>query len=157
MRVDFINPFIESADHVFAQLMDETLTKGRLSLKMADMPYPNVCIVLGVVGDIAGQVIYGASEESAVAIASAMMMGVPVEELNDMAKSAISELGNMITGRATMGLEKVGYRVGISPPTIITGTDVRMASPKTQILVVPLSSPRIPSFDIHVGLEERDK
>ncbi len=155
MRVEFINPFLEAADHVFGELLSVTLSRGRLSMKMPDMNYPQVSIVLGVVGQVHGQVIYGSSYDTAKAIASKMMMGAPVDSLNDMARSALAELGNMITGQATMGLEHAGFRVDISPPTIITGTDIRIATPKTQILLVPLEHPDLGKFEIHVGLEER--
>lgn len=154
MRVEFINPFLEAADHVFEQMTGTALTRGRTSLKAPKIPYPDVCIVLGVVGQVSGQVIYGASKESAQRIAAKMMMGMPVDELNEIALSALAELGNMITGRASISLESAGFTAQISPPTVIIGNGLHMSSPKTQILVVPLSGAELGQFDIHVGLDE---
>ena len=153
MRVEFINPFLESADEVLDQLVQLKTTRGRLTLKMPTQPYPEVCIVLGVIGKVEGQVIYGLNDVSARQIASKMMMGLPVENLDDMAKSALAELGNMITGRATIGLESAGFSCNISPPTLITGSNITVSSPMTQILVVPLET-EAGTIDIHVGLEE---
>ena len=44
----------------------------------------------------------------AIGIFSAMM-GEPVTELDDLGRSAIGELGNMITGQAAIMLEEAGY------------------------------------------------
>ncbi len=157
MRVDFINPFLEAADEVLLQLVQLNTERGRLALKMANQPYPELCIVLGVVGKVEGQVIYGMNNQTGCQIASKMMMGLEVKELDDMAKSALAELGNMITGRATIGLENAGYGCEISPPTLITGANISISSPSTQILVVPLTT-EAGTVDLHVGLEEtKDK
>jgi len=153
MRVEFINPFMEAADEVLLQLVQLQTNRGRLALKMPNQSYPDLCIVLGVVGKVEGQVIYGMDNKTACQIASKMMMGLAVEQLDDMAKSAVAELGNMITGRATIGLEHAGYGCEISPPTLITGANISISSPSTQILVVPLNT-EVGTIDLHVGLEE---
>ncbi|HPA46669.1 MAG TPA: chemotaxis protein CheX [bacterium] len=153
MRVEFINPFLEAADEVLIQLIQLKTIRGRLALKMPNQPYPEICIVLGVVGKVEGQVIYGMQDDCARKIASRMMMGLPVESLDDMAKSALAELGNMVTGRASIGLESAGYPCDISPPTLITAKNITVSSPSTQILVVPLET-ELGIIDLHVGLEE---
>jgi len=46
--------------------------------------------------------------------------------LDDLAMSAIGELGNMIAGALAMNLEKVGCRIIISPPTVVTGKNLKL-------------------------------
>ncbi len=58
-----------------------------------------ICIV-GIVGDIKGNIVYSIDSEDALKIASTMMMGMEINVLDDMAKSAISELTNMLTANA---------------------------------------------------------
>lgn len=48
-----------------------------------------------------------------------MMMGAEVLELDDMAKRALGELGNMITGKASVKLETIGVTINISPPELV--------------------------------------
>ncbi len=45
-------------------------------------------------------------------------MGMPVTELDDMATSAISELGNMIMGNAATIFSTKGIVIDITPPTV---------------------------------------
>ena len=66
-----------------------------------------------------------------------MMMGMPVENLDDMAISAISELGNMIMGTAATMLSENGVIIDITPPVVELGT-VFMNMKSFQNVCVPL-------------------
>ncbi len=43
---------------------------------------------------------------------------------DNLAESAIAEMGNIITGQAAIGLEEQGYVCKLSPPTLISGKGV---------------------------------
>ena len=59
---------------------------------------------IGVSGRLEGNVLYGFSGESAQSIVG-VMLGEPVSTVNDeLALSAIGEIGNMITGNAAARL-----------------------------------------------------
>ena len=80
------------------------------------------------------------------------MIGVEVTSLDEMAWSALSELGNMITGNAATLLSQNGYDLDITPPSVIRGTDVEVST-RVPALVVPLSTP-FGRVEINVALEE---
>lgn len=61
------------------------------------------------------------NEDDAKKIASAMMMGMPVDEFNELAQSAISELVNMLTANASTNFSNNDVNVDISTPTLIHG------------------------------------
>ena len=61
------------------------------------------------------------SEETAKFVASTMMMGMPVESMDDMAQSAISELANMLTANSATNLSQMGIEVDISTPILTIG------------------------------------
>lgn len=83
---------------------------------------PNsIAVKLCLTGDRNGTVFIRFSEENAKKVASAMMMGMPIEELDDMALSALAELGNMIMGGASIELSNAGVSTDITTPTLITG------------------------------------
>jgi len=64
------------------------------------------------------------TEESAQSIVG-VMLGEPVSTVNDeLALSAIGEIGNMITGNAAARLAQLGYTCNISPPVIINPAEV---------------------------------
>lgn len=153
MRVEYINPFIQAATDVIKELLKEDTRRGDLSLKAAMFACQQVSVVLGLVGEeVKGQVIYGLTEESALKIATRMMGGIPMTEMDELTRSAIGELGNMITGRASGILERTGVAVEISPPTLIIGSDFQVASSRARMLSVPIIFDGI-TLEINVGLD----
>ncbi|MDK2905916.1 MAG: chemotaxis protein CheX [Eubacteriaceae bacterium] len=65
-----------------------------------------------------------------------MMMGMPVEEFDDMAQSALSELSNMLTANATINFSNKGITVDISVPTLMHGEKIELSLNKEEILEV---------------------
>jgi len=76
----------------------------------------DVNTIIGVTGQLEGQVIYTFEEKVAVRIASALI-GETVDGLDDMAKSAVAELTNVMTGNAAISLSENGYSCVLTPPT----------------------------------------
>jgi chemotaxis protein CheX len=66
------------------------------------------------------------------------MIGEDVPELDALAQSAIAELANMITGQASIALEKNGYPSDMSPPVLLMGDGSSIATFDLTRLVVPL-------------------
>jgi chemotaxis protein CheX len=66
------------------------------------------------------------------------MLGEKIEELDGLAQSGIAELGNVITGRASMNLSKAGFESNISPPSLVIGSGASISTLDTPRLVVPL-------------------
>ena len=81
----------------------------------------SIAVVLEFVGDIIGKVVIRFNEDNAKKTASAMMCGMPVEELDEMATSALSELGNMIMGGAATNIAEKGATVDITTPVLESG------------------------------------
>jgi chemotaxis protein CheX len=111
-----------------------------------------VILTLGIVGDKKGNVAYAINTEGAMQIASTMMMGMPVEELDDMAKSAISELSNMLTANASINFSNEAINVDISPPTMLTGEEIELSMSKDQVLCVEFNIDGI-CMEINVALD----
>lgn len=121
MDVNHINPIFKAFNNVMPQLgLGEVVKKG-LSLKGRYIESPGVVIIIGLIGDIKGNIIYGMTEESAKKIASTMMMGMPVEELDELAQSALSELSNMLTANAATNFSEQNIVMDISTPTLVYG------------------------------------
>lgn len=140
MKVEYVNPFVQATVDVLQGIGDVSPKKG--SLKMLNKPAPSygVSSLIGVVGEVKGQVVYSLKEETAKKIASVMMMGMPVDDFDEIAKSAISELSNMITGNAVTQLVATGVNVDISPPSLITGNNVVISSSSLKTLVVDIET-----------------
>ncbi len=150
MDVKYINPFIEAFLSVMPQLGFEKVEKTNLSLKDCSLTYTGVIMTVGIVGEIKGNVVYYLDLESAKKVASTMMMGMPVDDFNEMAQSAISELANMLTANAATFFSNIGITVDISTPTLLYGDQVSVKMNSSQILCIQLLADDIP-IDINIA------
>lgn len=154
MDIKYINPFMESFSTVMPQVGFSSVTKGNLSVKNKELISSGVIIIVGIVGAIKGNVVYVIDMESAKKIASTMMMGMPVAELDDMAKSALSELTNMLTANAATFFSQLEIPIDISTPTLLHGENVTVEMSSNKVLCVQLLADGIP-FDINISFENK--
>ncbi|HHV29455.1 chemotaxis protein CheX [Acetivibrio mesophilus] len=82
-----------------------------------------VNVVMGVYGALSGNLIVTANRESALAIASAMLGGMEFTEVNDMVRSAMGELLNIIAGNAFSRVD-IKSAIYISTPTLVVGEGI---------------------------------
>jgi chemotaxis protein CheX len=153
MNVEYINPFTQATFDVLSQFGTFDPKLGKPYVKSEPLTSIGVAVVVGIIGEIKGQVIYSIDVETAKQIASAMMMGMPVEEFDEMAKSAVSELSNMISGNASTAIAGKGMEIDIAPPTLITGENVKIASNVKQTVVIPITT-TAGVIEINVALEK---
>jgi chemotaxis protein CheX len=150
--VKYINPFLDSFMNIMPQLGINNIKRGKLSIKGKSIESPGVIIILGIIGDVRGNVIYGTSLECAKKIASTMMMGMPVKELDEMAQSAISELTNMLTANAAISFSNEGINIDISTPTLMYGEFTASASSE-KVLCIEMLVEDMP-FEVNVSIEK---
>lgn len=153
MDIRYVNPFIESFTSVMPQLGFNNISKGKLSAKGKELINSGVIIVVGIVGSVKGNVVYVINTESAKKIASTMMMGMPVNELDEMAKSALSELTNMLTANAATFFSQLDIPIDISTPTLLHGENISVEMNSGKVLCVQLLADGIP-FDINISFEK---
>ncbi|MDD3393137.1 MAG: chemotaxis protein CheX [Clostridia bacterium] len=77
--------------------------------------------IIGIIGELTGNVYFAMDEDCAKKIASYMMGGMEVAEFDELAQSAISELSNMLAANASMMLSETGIMIDISTPTLMNG------------------------------------
>ncbi|EHJ02419.1 CheC domain protein [Clostridium sp. DL-VIII] len=128
MDVNYINPILNAFTNVMPQLGLSNVEKKGMSLKGRFIESPGVVIILGIIGDIKGNIIYGLSIEDAKKIASTMMMGMPVNDFDELAQSAISELTNMLTANVATNFSQDNITINISTPTLVHGKFTANAS-----------------------------
>lgn len=152
MDVNHINPIIESFMTVLPQLGIADIVRKGVTVKGKEIVSPGVVIIVGLVGDIKGNVIYGMSIDDAKKIASIMMMGMPVDDFNDLAQSAISELSNMLTANVAINYSEQDINVNISTPTLIHGEFVANAS-IAKVLCIQMGANGT-TIDVNISLEK---
>jgi chemotaxis protein CheX len=139
MNIEYINPFIEASQTVLKQIASFEATLGKVFLKTAPYRSEDVVIMVGLTGKIRGQANFSMTKSFAIKIASHMMMGMPVTELDDMSKSAISELANMIMGNAATILYNRGINIDITPPSLLMGDNLQIMPNKMKTICIPLN------------------
>lgn len=137
LDVNNINPFLQSSISIFESVTTVKLGVGKPSLSPLNFHDSTYAIQVGVTGEMKGQVILAMTEVAAKDIASRMMFGMPVAELDEMACSALNELSNMIMGNTATIFSTQGKIIDITPPIAMLGTNVKMNS-EIEAIKVPL-------------------
>ena len=139
MNVKFLNPFLESFTEVIKAETGCDTTKGSLQLEKGAYVTEDVTVIIALVGAVEGMVMYSLSFDTANCLVS-KMMGDPITEFSSLVQSGVAELGNVITGRASVKLSQSGFEATISPPTLIIGRGSQISTLDFPRLVVQLNS-----------------
>ncbi|MBO7122671.1 MAG: chemotaxis protein CheX [Treponema sp.] len=159
MRVEYINPFVETSYRVLKEVLGGAEVKrGELSLKSVAMPVMGVAALVGLAGDVEGRVLFDMTYETALNLAS-KMNGETLTEFDDLAKATISELANLITAQAVTKLHELGFKFDLTPPTLFAGEKMEIAAlpgaaQNVEALIVPLIS-ECGEIELNVAIRER--
>ncbi len=152
MNVKFLNPFVDAANEVLKAEVNVHVNRGNLTMQKSAMTASDITVLITLVGQIQGVVLYGLSTTTALGVVS-RMMGQEFKEFDNLAQSGVAELGNVITGRATIKLSQAGYEATISPPTVIEGRNIKISTLDFSRIIVPLST-ETGDILIHLALRE---
>lgn len=137
MQAEFINPLIDSIHSVLQQAVNLNSTLGQVFVRTAPTTEDGVGICLGITGHVRGQIVFSMKKHVACEIASIMMM-TQVSELDEVSRSAVSELANMIMGTTASNLSEKGFRIDITPPAFLLGENLcYLATSKVKTLCLP--------------------
>ncbi len=159
MRVEYINPFVETSYRVLKEVLGGAdVKRGELSLKSVAMPVMGVAALVGLAGDVEGRVLFDMSFETALNIAS-VMNGEKLTQFDDLVKATISELSNLITAQAVTKLHELGFKFDLTPPALFAGEKMEIAalsgsSQNVEALIVPLISD-CGVIELNVAIRER--
>lgn len=153
MNVAYVNPFVQGAQKVIANVCSETPKLGKVFLKSQPYVLMPVSVAVEIKGAFAGEVVYTMEEPLACHIASQMMGGMPVAALDDISQSAVAELGNMISGNVATIFSGQELLVDISPPKFkkdAASGDFTFAAQVQNTVCVPLTFENGLVFEVDV-------
>lgn len=135
MKEEYVNPFLAPAQHVWEQELKSKLEVVSAELVAHQFTTEDVTALIGITGQIQGNVLYGFSQETANA-AVEIMLGPGNNQDPEIGLSALGEIANMISGNAATALAANGYPCNISPPVVIEPVGSRISTlGRPQILV----------------------
>lgn len=152
MNVKFMNPFIDAASEVLQTECGTAIERGSLTMHKSALTADDVTVLISLIGQVQGVVLYGLSTATSLKLIS-RMLGQDFTIFDNLAQSGIAELGNVVTGRATVKLSQAGYTAIISPPTLIQGKGLSISTLDFARIVVPLDS-EAGQITVHLALRE---
>jgi len=140
MRMELIQPFINSADAVLAQALQAPISVENLSMEEEAYRRKGVAAEVYLAGEIEGRIIFDVDMAAAIQLAS-RLAGVAVSETDeDLVKEAVCELANQIIGNAVTTLNDQGFHFHVRPPTLHTAEQGSKSSEDTEALVMCFST-----------------
>lgn len=121
MKAEHINPFIISVCKIMKDMCMLDLKIGNPAVTKGEYQDDTSIIKLGLKGNLTGEVILNILHPTALQIVSKMVM-MPVDTIDEMGQSAMSELGNMIAGNAATVFANNNIVIDITPPDYYLGS-----------------------------------
>ena len=152
LNADIINPFLSAAMQMLKDVSQIETKMGKPTVKQAKFNNETIVIMIGITGEMKGQVMLAFPKDIACKVAGNMCM-MEVKEMNDLSMSAICELGNMIMGNAATIFSTKGIGIDITPPTICVG-DMIFTTSITQNISIPLVISDDKAIEVNVAVKE---
>jgi chemotaxis protein CheX len=158
MRVEYINPFVESAFSVLKEVLNSDVKRGEIYLKPTTMSIMGVAALVGLAGDVEGRVLFDMTKTTALHVAGAMN-DQQFATLDELAKDTIQELANMITAQAVTKLHDLGCKFDLTPPALFTGDNMEVSTNlgEVEALIVPMELGANGKIEVNVAIRERIK
>ena len=141
MKMDLIQPFINSLDAVIAETMGCSAEIADVSMDEGNYQRTGIAALVGISGEIEGRVILD-MDTAAAHQAAAELTGAVNEQTETAARETVCELTNMVIGNAVTQLNNMGFTFRVHPPEIYTSTSGLLGSRDTEAVVLRFETPK---------------
>jgi chemotaxis protein CheX len=135
MKMELIQPFINSADAVLAESMQCDTHIGDVSMEEETYRRKGIAALIEITGDIEGRIILDTDAPTAMEIAK-HLAGDNIEASDELVRETVCELANMVIGNAVTSLNDQGFHFKIAPPTFHTAEQGLAGNEETEALVM---------------------
>lgn len=153
MNADYINFFLIAASRVLKDMVGLTTQVGKPYLKDTVFDKDSLIVMLGVTGEMTGQVILDFNQSCALDLAS-KMCNMQFDELSELGESAICELCNMILGNTATVFSTKGYEIDITPPVVYRG-GMTIKNNSVKNICIPLYYETDKKIEINVAIDTK--
>ena len=137
MKVEYINPFIQSVQETFHSMMDCQVSHGKPFPTKDDGLSDNLIGIIGLSGTVQGNIAIKFPAETAKTIVGGLV-GTTFTEIDSSVVDGVGELVNIITGNAKAKIK--GHMISISLPTVFRGGIHKLTAPTISYLTIPFKS-----------------
>jgi chemotaxis protein CheX len=156
VNVKYINPFIAGSQKVLQELVGFEPKVEQPKLLDNTVPGSDLVVIIGLIGEIKGQVMFVLDSNTSINIAKKMTFDESLNELNELAESAMSEMANMISGSTSMFMYADKIVIDITPPSLCRGEGMKISS-KNKFVSIPLGLGDLGKIYINISFEETKK
>ncbi len=154
MKVEYINPFIESVYDLFSTMLGCQAKRGDIALAKPGGALQEITALIGLSGRARGTVALSFPEPTALAMVG-RLLGVEMDTVDETIADALGEMVNIVAGgaKAKLANENGGSPIDLSLPNVIQGSNYCVDYPShTTWLDVPFSS-ELGSFSLRVTFQ----
>lgn len=138
MKLDLIQPFINSADAVLSQGLQSPVSIASLSMEQEAYRRKGIAALVRLTGEIEGRIVFDLDAATAARLAS-QFAGASLPESDALIPETVCELANQITGNAITSLNDQGFRFRVHPPELQI-SDVPQSTEDTEAVVISLDT-----------------
>ncbi|OQY47610.1 MAG: hypothetical protein B6242_04650 [Anaerolineaceae bacterium 4572_78] len=137
MSKELIHYFTQSTVAVLEMELGLEATSGDVVSLSSKCSMSDVTVLVSLVGEVQGVVMYSMGMDTALRIVSELMFE-EFEEFDELAQSGISEMGNIFSGQGVQLMEEAGFQTKISPPTLVQGPQASISTVGFGRYLVPI-------------------
>jgi len=135
MKMELIQPFINAADAVLAQVFQSPVSIGSISMEEETYRRKGIAALIWLTGDIEGRIVFDLDARTASQIAC-NFAGTVLPESDQMVGEAVCELANQVVGNAVTTLNDLGFHFRVHPPVLHTAERGTENSEDTEAMVL---------------------
>jgi chemotaxis protein CheX len=151
MRMELIQPFINSADAVLAEALTCTTRVGDLSMEECPYERKGLAALVAITGEIEGRVIVDVEPETALRVAN-QLAGAELSTSDELVSETVCELANLVIGNAVTTLNDRGFQFRVHPPEFHSSREGLKGSEDTEAIVLCFETA---AGQVHVNIAMR--
>lgn len=141
MKVEYINPFIESVYDLFGTMLNSKAVRGDVGIADDEANPRDMMALIGLSGMAKGMVALAFPVDTALKMVNSLL-GTELKAVDDTVSDAIAEMVNIVAGGAKAKLSRETQRpIDLSLPTVVRGKSFNVDYPSGSVwLEVPFKS-----------------
>ena len=118
MEPKYAGIFIQAFNTVLASFSSSQIISVDVLAPKNQFTAGDILVTIGIIGDVDGQVYMSMNAKTGQTLASEMLGGMEITQVDEMVTSAVGELCNMIMGNACSSICEGNTQVDITPPVV---------------------------------------
>jgi len=141
MKMDLIQPFVNSLDAVISETMGYTAQIADVTMDEGHYRRTGIAALVSVTGEIHGSVVLDMDNQAAQQAATDLA-GAPDTPTEDAIREAVCELTNMVIGNAVTQLNDRGFKFKVHPPEVYAMEEGQAGTKETETIVMRFETPK---------------